>query len=121
MCKNDTYHILRKRHREKSRSICQIHIYNLFCFAAVSICAVRLQLWIMVMYLLCLLKSLKAEFSFMFSSYMPSHRIIPGKCTGTEWTWNTYTLVTLSNMGSQISFITIQSLTKRALQFLSYK
>lgn len=55
-------------------------------------------------YLIC-----DGNFMLMLTSYMPPNRIISCERSRTERTWHTYTLMTLSNMCTQIRFIAVQS------------
>ena len=57
----------------------------------------------------------------MFSCNMTSNCVISCKCSWAVWTGYSYTLMALANMCSQISFITISSLTKRASKFCTLR
>lgn len=66
----------------------------------------------MVVYLLCLLESLQAQFGLMLSGYMSSYRVVAGECSRTKWTRHTDTLMSLSDVRAQICLVPVQSFTE---------
>ena len=57
----------------------------------------------------------------MFSCNMASYSIISCKSPGAIGTRNTDTLMSLANVGAEIGFITIGTLTKRTFEFRAWK
>lgn len=79
----------------------------------------RLLLLLLLLLLLVLLEGFEAELGLVLPGYMSPHGVVAGKRTGAKRAGNSDALMPLSYVGPQVGLVAVQSLTKRALQFLS--
>lgn len=55
----------------------------------------------------------------MFARDVSAHCVVSSECSRAKWTRHAYTLMPLSDMSSQIRFVSVQTFAKRTLQFFS--
>ena len=56
----------------------------------------------------------------VLTCYMSTHSVVTRKCSWTEWTWYSNSLMALANVSSQVGFVAVLSITKRTLKFLAW-
>lgn len=57
----------------------------------------------------------------VFASYVSSHGVVPGEGARAVRTGNAYSLMPLTNVGTEIRFVTVQPFAERTLQLLTCK
>jgi hypothetical protein len=62
---------------------------------------------------------LGAVLGLVLAGNVPSHSVVAGERTTTEWTRHTYPLMALTNVSAQVGFIPVKSLAERTFEFLT--
>lgn len=76
---------------------------------------------VVVVHLLCLLESLKAQFGLVFPRYVSPHRVVSREGPRAEGARHADSLVPLSYMCPQICFVAVESLAEWAFQFFTIR
>lgn len=65
------------------------------------------------------LKCLEAVLGLVLAGNVPPHRVVAREGTITKGTRDTYPLMALTNVSTQVGFIPVKSLTERTFEFLT--